>query len=107
SPQLGWRPAKNVVFAGVLVLRGNFRGIEALSSVGGRQKTWFLPACRSSAEIFAELKPSAWLAAGKKRGFCRRAGPPRHFRGIDSPQLGWRSLRRDSSALATNVANKR
>jgi hypothetical protein len=35
-----------------------------------------LPACRPSAVIFAEVRPSASYAAGKKRGFCRRADPP-------------------------------
>jgi len=62
------RLAKSVVFASVPGLRGNFRGISAAASLGGRQK---------------------------KRGFCQRAGssaaalpsslPPRD----ESPNKPW------------------
>src|SRR5689334_1256482 len=58
------RPAKSGVFAGVPGLRGNFRGIGASASLGGRQKAGFLPACRASAAIFAESGPSAGACGG-------------------------------------------
>src|SRR6185312_5700680 len=41
------------------------------------------------AAIFAESAPQLRWAAGKKRGFCQRAGPPRNFRRISaSASLG-------------------
>src|SRR6185437_5554088 len=95
-----------------------FRRISASASLGGWRKAWFLPACRPSAEfsqnqrlsfvgrlaksvvfasvptlrgIFAESAPQLRWAAGEKRGFCQRAGPPRNFRRISASASlsGW------------------
>jgi hypothetical protein len=59
------------------IAAGNFRGISALALLGGRQKTWFLPACPRFAAIFAEsafgadgasaLLPARWTKVANKR----------------------------------------
>src|SRR6185503_11450554 len=74
------RPAKSVVFAGVPILRLRHfsRKSRPSARLRGRQKAWFLPGCPSSAcGIFRGSRgPQRDYAAGKKRGFCRRAHPP-------------------------------